>query len=128
MNEEIAGKYFGTEINGKWWRRYTKDRLLARGNGTFSFNKHSILFLRLLTKNPIDIKFEEIVDIKIGKWHAGQWGAGQQIVKVIWEKKGQILSSGFSFSKEPDEVQTIVSKLNRTIEAIKNKTIHKDRE
>ncbi len=119
MNKNIAGKYFGTEINEKWWKRYTKDKMLARGNGTFSYNEQSISFLRQLTENPIDIKFEKIDELKIGKWHAGQWGAGRLIIKVIWEKDGQILSSGFSISKNHTEIEEIISELNKMIDKVK---------
>lgn len=119
MPKNIAGKYFGTEINEKWWRRYTKDKMLARGNGALSFNEQSISFLRQLTEDPIHIKTQEIVGLKIGKWHAGQWGAGRQIIKVIWKKDRVILSSGFSISKKPNEIKEIISELNKIIEAVK---------
>jgi hypothetical protein len=55
MFKEIYGKYFGTEIKEKWWRRYTKEKMSARGAGTFSNNDQTISFLRLLTKVPIEI-------------------------------------------------------------------------
>jgi hypothetical protein len=35
ISEKALGIYFGTEINEKWWKRYTKDKLFMRGNGTY---------------------------------------------------------------------------------------------
>lgn len=116
MTREIVGKYFGTEINQKWWKRYTKNKMLARGNGKFSYNEHEISFLRLLTKTPIVIEFNNILDFKLGKWHAGQWGAGRPIIKILWENNDQLLSSGFSISAESDEFDSIISELRNTLE------------
>lgn len=116
MLKGIAGKYFGTEIDEKWWKRYTKDKMLARGNGEFSYDQDAIKFLRKLTKSPIEIYFNEIEDIKIGKWHSGQWGAGQTIIKVVWKKNGQILSSGFSIAMNDTETSNVISELNRILE------------
>lgn len=117
MPQEIAGKYFGTEINEKWWRRYTKDKMFARGNGTFAYNENSISFLRMLNKVPIEIEFKEITGFKTGKWHSGQWGAGRKILKIIWEKNNQVLSSGFSIAISNDEIDRLVHELNTLLQA-----------
>jgi len=109
--KELAGKYFGTEIDPKWWKRYRKNKMFARGNGTFSYDKQSIFFLRLLTRTPLAIEFEKILEFKIGKWHAGQWGAGKPILKILWKKDNQLLSSGFSLSTESGEIQEVLSEL-----------------
>lgn len=94
-----------------------KNKLLARGNGTFSYNENAISFLRLLTKVPIVIEFDKISDFKIGKWHAGQWGKGREIIKVLWKNNGQLLSSGFSISAEPEEFETVLSELRNALES-----------
>lgn len=115
MKKKIAGKYFGTEIDEKWWKRFRKDKMLARGNGTFSFDEHSVSFLRLLTKKPITIDFKRIIEVKTGKWHAGQWGAGKPIVKILWEKDNQILSSGFSISNDSGDFEEVIAQLNKNL-------------
>lgn len=119
MSKERTGKYFGTEIDEKWWKRYTKGNLLARGNGTLSYNDQSISFLRLLTRAPIVIDFAKILEFKVGKWHSGQWGAGAPIIKVLWKNEKQLLCSGFSVSQNPDETKNIVSELNAILESVK---------
>ena len=120
MTHEIAGKYYGTEINEKWWRRYTKDKMLARGNGLFSYTDASISFLRHLTKVPIDIKFSDIVEFKTGKWHAGQWGAGRPIIKVIWKRNNLMLSSGFSMAIDATQMNVLLGELNNILEMVHN--------
>jgi len=115
MSKKLAGKYFGTGTDKKWWKRYRRNNLLARGNGTFSYNEQSISFLRLLTTKPIIIELEQIVEIKVGKWHAGQWGAGKPILKIIWKNKNILLSSGFSISTEPDAIKEVLNDLNNIL-------------
>ena len=64
--EKSVGLYFGTEINEKWWKRYTKDKLFMRGNGTYWYDDKGFYFLRYLTKTPIFIPFHTISKIKLG--------------------------------------------------------------
>ncbi len=115
--ESIAmeGKYFGTEIEEKWWKRYTKDKMLARGNGELSYNNKSIQFRRKLTHDPITIDFKEILEFKIGSWHAGQWGAGNDILKVIWVKDGKNLCSGFAVSKNSKNIPELIKELEELL-------------
>lgn len=115
MAPKIAGKYFGTEIDEKWWKRYRKNKMFARGNGTFSYDDLAISFLRLLTKHPIVIEFEKINEIKIGKWHSGQWGARRPIIKILWECDNQLLSSGFSISNTSDDFDDFVAILKNRV-------------
>lgn len=121
MTKQISGKYFGTEIHEKWWRRYMKNKMLARGNGTFSYDDQHISFLRLLTQKPITIEFSKIIEFKIGKWHAGQWGKGKPILKVLWENENQLLSSGFSISEKENPIDDILATLNGILETKKEK-------
>jgi hypothetical protein len=105
------GHYSGTEIEEKWWKRYGKDHMLSRGAGEYWYGGDSFYFRRYLTKSPIVIKFSDIKEIKTGKWHAGQWAGGRQIVKIFWEKGGVKLSSGFIVSKSRIGTENIVQEL-----------------
>ncbi len=109
------GYYFGTEINEKWWKRYKKDNFFARGNGEYWFEDNGLYFLKYLTKDPMFVPFESIVEIKTGKWHSGNWGANNTIIKIIWDNNGEILSSGFIFSKNKAEIEDIKNFLERMI-------------
>ena len=52
------GNYFGTEIDGKWWKRYRAKGFFARGNGEFTMDEEGIRFLRIAdqgaTDHPLD--------------------------------------------------------------------------
>ncbi|PIW87335.1 MAG: hypothetical protein COZ94_05705 [Nitrospirae bacterium CG_4_8_14_3_um_filter_41_47] len=48
--EKNKGLYLGTEINEKWYRRYTKDNLLMRGNGEYWYDDKGFYFLRYCCK------------------------------------------------------------------------------
>jgi hypothetical protein len=119
MSPKFSGKYYGTEINEKWWKRYLKDKMFVRGNGTFSYSQDSITFLRKLVKTPIEINFNNIMGFKTGKWHSGQWGAGRKIIKIIWKKNNQLLSSGFSVSMNNSEIDILLSELNQILKIVK---------
>jgi hypothetical protein len=46
--------------------------------------------------------------IKTAKWHAGRWAAGATVIKLIWNKEGIKLSSGFVVSKNLDETNKLI--------------------
>lgn len=114
INEKI-GLYLGSEIDEKWWKRYTKDKLLARGNGKYWHDDKAFYFLRYLTKEPITLPFTNIVEFKTGKWHSGRWCFGYPVLKIIWLKDGLRLSSGFVMSKNNDDTEKIISELRNKI-------------
>lgn len=114
INEKI-GLYLGSEIDEKWWKRYTKDKLLARGNGKYWYDDKTFYFLRYLTKEPITLPFTNIVEFKTGKWHSGRWCFGYPVLKIIWLKDGLKLSSGFVMSKNNDDTEKIISELRNKI-------------
>ena len=109
--EEKTGLYMGTEINEQWWRRYAEDKFLARGNGRYWIDHEAFCFLRYLTKSPIRIPFADIMAFKTGKWHAGRWAAGCPVLKIVWLKKRQRLSSGFLISKDPCDLENLIAQL-----------------
>ena len=102
MSDAVEGTaiahYVGTEIGGRWWKRYRAPGFFAGGRGRFWFEDGELRFHRDLTKELTRIPLARIRDISIGTWHAGTWHAGKPIVKVGWERDGESLSSGFSFA------------------------------
>ncbi len=113
--KEKTGLYLGTEIDEKWWKRYTKDKLLARGNGKYWYDDQAFHFLRYLTKEPISIPFKFIKEFKIGKWHSGKWCFGYPVLKIIWFKNDLKLCSGFLISQNNDELVNFISELQKQI-------------
>ena len=114
------GNYLGTEIDEKWWKRYLKDKLFARGSGEYWYDDKAFYFRRYLTRTPIVIPFEKVSEIKVGKWHAGKWLAGAPIVKLIWDKNGVHLSSGFHISGKRAQTDSVVSDLKERISKVKD--------
>ena len=111
------GQYFGTEIEEKWWRRYTKNKLFARGTGEYWYDKDSLDFRRYLTKTPIVFHFNDLTEIKTGCWHAGRWSGKQPIIKFIWNEDGKRLSSGFLLSGNRDETACMIKEFQEYISA-----------
>jgi len=109
--EKKHGRYLGTEIDEKWWRRYRRDGLLARGVGDLRLDSSGLSFRRYLTDSPIVISFADMRDVKMGTWHSGKWGGGAPVIKILWEKDGNHLSSGFQFSRDVRETETLVQHL-----------------
>jgi len=116
MNEG-KGHYLGTEIDEKWWQRYSSDGFLARGNGEYWTDTSAFHFRRHLTETPIVIPFRDVILVKTGKWHSGRWLYGFPVVKIVWSKAGTRLSSGFFFSRNASEVETLVAKIRKLVEA-----------
>ena len=111
------GLYLGTEIDEKWWKRYRKNKMFARGNGEYWFDENGLYFRRYLTKAPIFIAYSAMQEIKLGKWHAGQWGMSIPVIKIVWDKDGQRLCSGFILSKNKEDIMTIKTRLEGLLSA-----------
>ena len=109
------GSYFGTEIDGKWWKRYKKDGLFARGKGQFWMDEEGIRFHRLLTREPLLIRWGEMTGTRLGKWHAGQWAIGRPILKVEFERSGLHLSAGFYLANDWQGMSALSADLNRKL-------------
>jgi hypothetical protein len=106
--ETRRAHYLGTEIDERWWRRYSKDGLLARGIGEFWMDSSGLFFRRYLTDVPIVISWADVVDVKVGKWHSGRWAGGAPVLKILWRKAENLLSSGFVLSRDFHDTETIV--------------------
>jgi hypothetical protein len=108
------GSYLGTEMSGRWWKRYRAPGFFVRGRGRFWFEGGELRFHRDLTKELTRIPLDRVRDVSIGTWHAGKWFAGRPIVKLEWERDGERLSSGFGFG---DRVvaDALVAELHRRL-------------
>jgi hypothetical protein len=109
--DKRRGQYLGTEVDEKWWRRYSKDGLLLRGTGEYRYDPSAFFFRRYLTTEPIVILFADVLDVKVGKWHSGRWSSGAQVIKLVWKKADTYLSSGFVLSSDTQESDLLVQKL-----------------
>jgi hypothetical protein len=117
---KMVGSYLGTEIDEKWWKRYSRDKFLARGKGEYWHDDQGFYFLRYLTKKPLFIPFSAIAGFRTGTWHAGQWSLGYPILKMIWTKDDTLLSSGFFFTKQHDDITRLIGELKDKMSNNKN--------
>lgn len=106
------GNYFGTEIDGKWWKRYRAPGFFARGNGEFTMDETGIHFLRLLTKQPLTITWGEAHSATLGKGHAGRWAGGRPVLKIGFTRDGSQLVAGFHLSRDWAEMEQLADNLN----------------
>jgi hypothetical protein len=109
------GHYVGTELDGKWWRRYRGRGFFARGNGRYWTDSEAFRFLRYLTRTPLEIPFARVSAVETGTRHAGRWCMGAPIVKIVWEEDGHRLSSGFVVSREQAGVDNVVLEMRSRI-------------
>jgi len=58
--ESKKGAYLGTEIDEKWWKGYSKDGLLARGNGKYGFEDDCFFFLDTLQKSLLKYRLKAL--------------------------------------------------------------------
>ncbi len=106
-----SGNYAGTEVDGKWWRRYRARGFFARGNGRYWWDDTTFYFLRLLSKSPLTIPFRSIVAVRTGRSHAGRSALWLRILKIDWVEDGNKLSSGFFVSRDVNEVENLAAEL-----------------
>jgi len=97
--EPARGHYLGTEIGGKWHRRYREDGFFARGLGEYWIDGDILQFRRYLTKTPLSVPLRRVQAVELGRWHAGRWVGAERAIKLIWEHEGKQLSSGFVFTR-----------------------------
>ena len=109
------GGYLGTEIDGKWWRRYRGSGFSARGNGQFWMDDEGIQFRKFLTKTPVTIEWHEARHATLGESHAGRWAMRKPILKVRFIREGESLEAGFLQSADWDEMSRLAADLNRRI-------------
>jgi hypothetical protein len=82
--------------------------LLARGNGEYWLDASALYFRRNLTRKPIVIPLGDVLDVKVGRWHSGRWAGGAPVVKILWKKADERLSSGFVLTSDTRELERLV--------------------
>jgi hypothetical protein len=107
------GNYFGTEIDGSWWKRYREEGFFARGNGEFDLDTTGLTFLRKLTRQPMVITWSEITHASLGKWHAGRWAMGHPVLKIDFVRDDQKLCAGFLLSRDWSEMEQLADDLTK---------------
>jgi hypothetical protein len=118
MEQKKRGNYFGTEVDHRWYRRFRKDGMFARGSGVFWLGEPGLFFLRTLTSGPIHIPWTEMTGARLGTWHAGKWAAGRPILKIEFRRHDLDLSAGFLLSTDWDRMRALADDLHHRIEML----------
>lgn len=113
--QKKRGSYLGTEVDEKWYKRYRQDGFFARGSGEYWFEEDGLHFRRFLTKKALVVLFKSIRQVKLGSWHAGKWVIVKRVIKLVWEKDGQTLSSGFVLARSQENTERLKSDLELKI-------------
>lgn len=111
MHGVRSGSYHGTEMDGRWWRRYRGTGFFARGSGEFWTDEAGLHFRRALTQAPLSIAWDEIAALRLSRWHAGRWGCGRPILQVDFSRDGRALTAGFSLSGDWKQMEDFVADL-----------------
>jgi hypothetical protein len=107
--------YYGTEIDGKWWRRYRAPGFLARGNGELWQDAAGVHFRKALTRAPLSISWGEMTAVRLGKWHCGRPGYGRPLLKVDFRRAGLDLTAGFRLSGDPNGAEQLAADLTEQL-------------
>ena len=108
------GRYLGTIVDGKWWKRYWKSGLFARGSGEWWLEGRTLCFRRLLSREPIRIDLDRVLVIETGTWHASKWAGGRSVVKLTWKQEDRRLTAGFVLTATAAESRAIMEDLALT--------------
>lgn len=109
------GHYLGTEVDERWWRRYAEGGFLARGMGTWWLDDAAFRFHRKLTGAPLAIAFADVLEVRLGRWHAGKWAGGAPVVKVVWAKDSVRLSAGFVVGRDLREAEALAREIRSRV-------------
>lgn len=112
-------RYAGTEIHRKGKgiglaRVYIKDKFWIRGNGKIELRDDGINFKRYGVRQPIFIPYDKIKDVAFGRWHARGWQMWT-VIKIIWQKDEDLLSTGFVVSRHKKKTEKFASKIKERI-------------
>lgn len=108
MDIQGIGQYYGTELDGKWWKRYRKAGYFVRGLGRYWVDESGFVFRRYLLPSEIHIPYGSISSVKLGAWHAGKWAAGRHVLKLEWQDGEHHLVSGFTLLQPPEAMLTLM--------------------
>ena len=111
--------YAGTEIDEKWYKRYTKDSSFGRGMSDFWYDDNYFYIQRHLSDTPVKIPLRLVKAVKTGKWHSGKFSPLAPFIKIVWEKDGTVLSSGILVADNKFKVELVKSEIQAKVKNAK---------
>ena len=103
------GQYLGTEIDHKWWRRYSKGGFFTRGKGEYWVKDGFLFFQHKTRQNPIRLPLQDIVEIILYPCRQRFRLGNKSVIKLVWQKDGRWLSSGFALSGDSEETSGLMA-------------------
>ena len=107
-----SGHYLGTRIEHKWWRRYTEEGFMTRGNGEYWIADGSLFFQHRARQDPIHLPLCDIVEVALSPCKERAPNIGRPVVHLTWKKDGRWLSSGFILSSSAEETSNLLVHLS----------------
>lgn len=107
--EKKRGQYLGTQLVNKWWRRYTQGEFVTRGAGEYWITDGCLFFQNYASHQPIILPLNKLAEIKVCPCQRRMGGI--PILKLVWEKDGRWLSSGFVLSGMLDRSNNLLASL-----------------
>ena len=107
--QKKRGQYLGTRVGHKWWQHYTEEGFTARGDGEYWIKDGYLFFQHHASQQPISLPLIKLSEIKVCPCRARTGGI--PILRLVWEKDGRWLSSGFVLSGLLDESNDLLASL-----------------
>jgi hypothetical protein len=105
--QKKSGRYLGTRVEYKWWRRYTEAGFVNRGTGEYWIKDGSLFFQQHGSQLPISLPLHKLSEIKVCRCR-GRTG-GVPIIKLVWQKDDRWLSTGFVLSGLVDKSNNLLT-------------------
>jgi hypothetical protein len=105
------GQYLGTEIDHKWWRRYSKGGFSTRGIGEYWIKDGSLHFQHRTRQQPIRLPIKDIVEIILCPCKKRTRIGQTPVIKLVWKKDDTWLTSGFAISGSLEETSGLLNNL-----------------
>ena len=107
--KKMRGRYLGTKIEQKRWQRYTEGGFTARGDGEYWIKDGTLFFQHHARGQPIALPLRDLAEIKVCPCQ--RRSGGIPVIKLVWEKDGRWLSSGFVLSGLLDRKNNLLANL-----------------
>jgi hypothetical protein len=107
--QKKRGQYLGTEIDHKWWQRYSEEGFFTRGTGEYWIKDGTFYFQHQVRQKPIKLPLQDIVEIALHPCNRRTKIGVMQIIELVWQKDGLWLSSSFALPGSIDEVNGLLT-------------------
>lgn len=84
-------------------KRYSKDGLLLRGDGTLHLERERLRFDYTGVKRELVIPLHLVTGVTLADKHMHRKPLGHKVLVVKWRHKGRVLAAGFALKKDAEE-------------------------